>query len=110
MNPEKRNGTNAKAQRCRDARIARSVWSAWSLPPLLKHPRPTTAPASWTHSKRFAWQFIHKNLRSLHLCFRAYSFVTLGPWGTADRPPKPARGESLVTPTNYARWLSVTTG
>src|ERR1035437_2845598 len=23
-----------------------------------------TAPASWTHSKRFAWQFIRKNLRS----------------------------------------------
>jgi hypothetical protein len=27
--------------------------------------RPTTAPASWTHSKRFACQFIHMNLRGL---------------------------------------------
>jgi hypothetical protein len=28
-------------------------------------PSLTTAPASWTHSIRFAWQLIHKNLRSL---------------------------------------------
>jgi len=26
-----------------------------------------TAPASWTHSKRFAWQFIHKNRLALGL-------------------------------------------
>src|ERR1035437_2742311 len=35
---------------------ARSVWSAWSLVPLSDHPCLTTAPASWTHSKRFAEQ------------------------------------------------------
>src|ERR1035441_4398292 len=52
------------AQQCRN-RTARSVWSAWSLLPLSDHPRLTTAPASWTHSKRFAWQFIHKNPCSL---------------------------------------------
>ena len=46
-------------------RTARSVWSAWSLLPLSNHPRLTTAPASWTHSKRFAWQIAHKNFRSL---------------------------------------------
>ena len=38
-------------------RTARSVWSAWSLLPLSGRPCVTTAPASWTHSKRFAWQF-----------------------------------------------------
>src|ERR1039458_8621700 len=46
-------------------RTARSVWSAWSLLPLSDHHRLTTAPASWTHSKRFAWQFIHQNPCSL---------------------------------------------
>jgi hypothetical protein len=46
-------------------RTARSVWSAWSLLPLSNHPCLATAPASWTHSRRFAWQFIHKNPRSL---------------------------------------------
>src|ERR1035441_9147964 len=46
-------------------RTARSVWSAWSLLPLSDHLRLTTAPASWTHSKRFAWQFIYKNPCSL---------------------------------------------
>ena len=46
-------------------RAARSVWSAWSLLPLLNHLGLTTAPASWPHSKRIAWQVIHKNPRSL---------------------------------------------
>src|ERR1035441_6117128 len=57
-------------------RTARSVWSAWSLLPLSDHPRLATAPArppqqhcggwtSWTYSKRFAWQVIHKNPCSL---------------------------------------------
>src|ERR1035441_8228661 len=61
---------NAKP-RCRQghaqqdrSRTARSVWNAWSLLPLSNHPRLTTAPASWPHSKRFAWQFIHQNLRN----------------------------------------------
>ena len=35
---------------------ARSVWSARSLLPLSEPPRLTIAPASWTHSKRFALQ------------------------------------------------------
>ncbi len=37
--------------------VARSVWrtiSAWSLLPLSSLQPPTKAPASWTHSKRFA--------------------------------------------------------
>ena len=38
-------------------------------------PRPATAPASWTHSKRFARQFLLRNLRRL----RAYLNV-LVPW------------------------------
>lgn len=46
-------------------RTARSVWSASSLLPLSDHPRLTTAPARWTHSTRFAWQFSHKKLRGL---------------------------------------------
>src|SRR6266705_646239 len=33
---------------------ARSVWSAWSLLPLSNAEPQTTAPASWTHSIRFA--------------------------------------------------------
>src|SRR6266853_2939460 len=34
--------------------VARSVWSAWSLLPLSSLQPPTKAPASWTHSIRFA--------------------------------------------------------
>ena len=33
--------------------------------PLSNHPRLPTAPASWTQSKRFARQVIHRNTRSL---------------------------------------------
>src|ERR1035438_6574639 len=51
-------------------RTARSVWSAWSLLPLSNHLRVTTAPASWTHSMRFAWQFIRKNPRGLWTAVR----------------------------------------
>jgi hypothetical protein len=40
-------------------RTARSVWNAWSLLPLSNRPHLTTAPASWTHSIRFARQFVH---------------------------------------------------
>jgi hypothetical protein len=43
----------------------RTGGSAWSLLPLSNHPDLTTAPASWTHSLRFAWQFILRNPRSL---------------------------------------------
>ena len=45
----------APARQCCN-RTARSVWSAGSLLPLLdvRHLR-SKAPASWTHSKRFAW-------------------------------------------------------
>ena len=39
----------------------RSRRNARSLLPLSNHPRLMTAPASWTHSKRFAWQFIHQD-------------------------------------------------
>src|SRR5271169_5397868 len=46
-------------------RTARSVWSARSLLPLWCARDRSKAPASWTHSKRFAWQFTHKNPRSL---------------------------------------------
>ena len=61
-------GGSASPARPSRNRTARSVWSAWSLLPLSNNPCLTTAPASWTHSKRFAWQIVHKSLRSL----RAY--------------------------------------
>ena len=46
-------------------RSARSVWSARSLLPLSGTRHRSKAPASWTHSKRFARQFVVKNPRSL---------------------------------------------
>src|ERR1039458_1808009 len=46
-------------------RTARSVWSARSLLPLSGTRHRSKAPASWTHSKRFARQFIPKNPYSL---------------------------------------------
>jgi hypothetical protein len=58
----KRLESHAKTQRRKDTprqsrdRIARSIWSARSLLPLSTHPRLSKAPASWSHSKRFAEQ------------------------------------------------------
>jgi hypothetical protein len=61
INPESRSQTNAKAQRgkaateLREAFGVRGACSRFRTAPPL-----TTAPASWTHSKRFAWQFIRR--------------------------------------------------
>ena len=66
-----------------ETRIARSVWSAWSLLPLWCARDRSKAPADWTHSKRFAWQFTHKNPRSLR------TTSTVAAKGTTEMVLKP---------------------
>jgi hypothetical protein len=58
------------------------------LLPLSKHPGITTAPASWTHSKRFAWKFAHSNPRSMRTTTTTASLSYLYPTGVVlgDRP------------------------
>ena len=77
--------SHAKTQRGKDTprqsrgRTARSVWSARSLLPLSTHPLLSKAPASWSHSIRFAQRVArgvpthlplrrHSEFRNLRLC------------------------------------------
>jgi hypothetical protein len=75
---------------CRN-RTARSVWSARSLLPLSNHPCLTTAPASWTHSKRFARQFIRRCLPPVPRSARSWfgrCFPRPGGTRSRSKPPR----------------------
>ena len=74
-------------------------------------PRLTTAPASWTHSRRFAWQSIQKYRRSL----RAISTIAIQSAGGLPPLPFPhsfvlGRGNSLamVAPASCAPFPRMT--
>ena len=76
-------------------RSARSVWSALSLLPPSSYHCLTTAPASWTHSKGFAWQFSNRIPRSLRTTStRGYSLA--GPYR--------ARAFSQRPQSSFLRW------
>ena len=63
-----RPGHALRNRRCRAVKpqpAARSVWGAWSLLPLSSRHHRRKAPASWSHSKRFAWQSVRRKPRDL---------------------------------------------
>ena len=71
-------------------RMTRSVWNARSLPPLSSDPCLATAPASWTHSKRFAVQFTRISVEADRPILDAEPST----FRTRRRQSKPRRGRS----------------